>query len=110
MARILDGRAAAAALRVALTGRIEVLRRAGIVPRLALVQVGDDGASMVYLRAREKACAELGIASRPLILPADAAAPAVRDAIGALNADESVHGILLQLSLPPALDADSLLA
>jgi methylenetetrahydrofolate dehydrogenase (NADP+) / methenyltetrahydrofolate cyclohydrolase len=110
MARILDGRVAAAALRVALAGRIAALRRAGVAPQLALVQVGDDPASLVYLRAREKACAELGIASRPLLLPSDAGAPAVREAIGALNADASVHGILLQLPLPPALDADSLLA
>ena len=110
MARILDGRAAALALRQRLVGRMASLRDAGVVPQLVLIQVGDDPASTVYVRSKAKGCAELGIRSRTLRPAADVAIGPLREEIHALNRDPQVHGILLQLPLPATLDENLLLA
>jgi methylenetetrahydrofolate dehydrogenase (NADP+)/methenyltetrahydrofolate cyclohydrolase len=110
MALVLDGRAAAAALRERLAGRVAALKRTGVVPQLVLIRVGEDPASAVYVRAKEKGCAELGIESRTLHPGSGIAAADLRDRIRALNADPAVHGILLQLPLPEGLDAEALLA
>lgn len=110
MARILDGRVAAAALRQGLRARVEALRGAGVIPQLTLIQVGDDPASTVYVRSKEKGCAELGIRTRTLRPAADTGSDALRDEIRRLNRDAEVHGILLQLPLPEGLAEDPLLA
>jgi len=109
MPRILDGRAAATALRQRLRGRVDALRAAGVVPHLVLIQVGEDPASSVYVRSKEKGCAELGIRSRTLRPAADIRPDALRDEIRALNRDPDVHGMLLQLPLPAGLEEDPLL-
>jgi methylenetetrahydrofolate dehydrogenase (NADP+)/methenyltetrahydrofolate cyclohydrolase len=86
-----------------------IQERYGVVPTLATVLVGDDPASQVYVKKKVKTCQELGMESRHLQFPRDAGRLRVEDAIRDLNADPSVNGILLQLPLPPGLDADNLL-
>ncbi|MFH1143944.1 MAG: bifunctional 5,10-methylenetetrahydrofolate dehydrogenase/5,10-methenyltetrahydrofolate cyclohydrolase [Candidatus Eisenbacteria bacterium] len=109
-ARILDGRAAAAALKSRLAERIARLKERGITPGLALIRVGEDPASAVYVRAKEKASQELGVASRMLALPREISHPALREEILRLNRDPSIHGVLLQLPLPEHLPEEELVA
>ncbi len=103
-ARILDGRAAAAEIRVELRGRIDALRARGIVPRLSLIRVGEDPASVIYVRTKAKACAELSIESEVLVLPETSGFGEIAAAIDSRVADPLVHGILLQLPLPGSRD------
>ncbi|MBP7669526.1 MAG: bifunctional 5,10-methylene-tetrahydrofolate dehydrogenase/5,10-methylene-tetrahydrofolate cyclohydrolase [Candidatus Eisenbacteria bacterium] len=110
MAKILDGRAAAEALRARLRSRVEALAARGVVPGLVLLRVGDDPASVTYVRGKEKASRELGIASRTVVFPSDAPPARVEEEIVRLNDDSSVHGILLQLPLPAHLPEEELLS
>lgn len=103
-ARILDGKATAAALRDDLRGRIARLTLAGVTPKLSLIRVGEDPASVVYVRNKAKACADLGISSEVLVLPETADASSIASAVDARVADPSIHGILLQLPLPGGID------
>ena len=100
MARILSGKEFAAKIK-----EVAALREEGVHPRLAVVIVGADPASEVYVRNKEKACAELGILSDHIALPAGTAKEELIARIDALNADASVHGILVQLPLPEGLRA-----
>jgi len=109
-ARRIDGNARAAEVRAEVAGRAAALRSRGITPTLALLRVGEDPASIVYLRKKAEASAEVGVASRPHVFAADADPREVRDTMAALNRDPEVHGILLQLPLPPGWDADALLS
>lgn len=103
---LLDGKATAATLRAALKEDIaSLLPRAGRAPGLAVLLVGDDPASQVYVRNKEKACAEAGIRSVTYRLPADTRQGDLERRIAELNADDEVDGILLQLPLPAGLDA-----
>lgn len=103
---LLDGKATAAALRAALREEIAaLLPKAGRAPGLAVILVGDDPASQVYVRNKEKACAEAGIRSFPYRLPADTAQRALEHRISQLNVNDDVDGILLQLPLPAGLNA-----
>lgn len=102
---LLDGKATAATLRAALKEDIASLPRAGRAPGLAVLLVGDDPASQVYVRNKEKACAEAGIRSVTYRLPADTRQGDLERRIAELNADDEVDGILLQLPLPAGLDA-----
>lgn len=108
-ARIIDGKALAAVLRSELLPRIERLTAAGHRPGLAVVLVGDDPASAVYVRNKVKACEEIGIRSWLDRLPADTSEAALLARIAALNADPEVHGILVQLPLPKQLNAQRIL-
>lgn len=103
-ARILDGKALAGRLLARHRARAEALvRRAGVQPCLAVVLVGENPASRVYVRNKVAACAQAGIRSRLIELPEAAPEPALLAAIDALNADPAVHGILVQLPLPAQL-------
>lgn len=104
-ARVIDGAAIAAELRQELSGRIEALRTLAVTPGLAVVLVGDDAASISYVRGKTRACEELGILSETLRPPADSSEQALLGLIADLNADERFHGILVQLPLPRQLDA-----
>ena len=105
MARLIDGRAQAAALRERIAGATALLReRHGVVPGLATILVGDDPASDIYVRSKVRACHDAGIASFEHRLPADCGLPALLERIAGLNADERVDGILVQLPLPAGLD------
>jgi methylenetetrahydrofolate dehydrogenase (NADP+) / methenyltetrahydrofolate cyclohydrolase len=103
-AQIIDGRALAADLRRALGPRVAALATRGVRPCLGVVLVGDDAASRVYVRNKFRACAATGVDSRDVALPAQVREAALLDAIAGLNADPAVHGILVQLPLPPHLD------
>jgi len=88
----------------------EALQRAAVVPCLANVVVGADGASLAYLDAIDRACAKAGLQSRRVALPAGAAQAVVEQALAALAEDRAVHAILLQFPLPRGLDAAALAA
>ncbi|MBK7644025.1 MAG: bifunctional methylenetetrahydrofolate dehydrogenase/methenyltetrahydrofolate cyclohydrolase FolD [Planctomycetes bacterium] len=105
-ARILDGKATAAAVRLEVAAEVARLRTAGLAPKLVVVLVGEDPASQVYVRNKDKAAQEAGFEVRTLRLPASATQAALESEVKALNADASVHGILVQLPLPKGLDAD----
>jgi len=107
---ILDGRAAAAALRERLKQRVARLASAGVKPGLVMIRVGEDRASAVYVRSKEKAARKLEIESRTLVLPAETQQRQVVEVLRELNVDAAVHGILLQLPLPRHLVAEELLA
>lgn len=107
--RILDGRALAARVRADVTDGVAALKARGIQPGLAVILVGDDPASHIYVGSKIKACAATGIASFEHSLPADTAAATLLALIRRLNADPAIHGILLQLPLPPPLDPDMMI-
>jgi methylenetetrahydrofolate dehydrogenase (NADP+) / methenyltetrahydrofolate cyclohydrolase len=108
-ARLLDGGAAAAAIRQAVADEVKALEGAGVTPRLEVILVGDDPASRVYVGAKAKACAELGIGSATHTLPATASGEELGRLIDRLNADPAVDGILLQMPLPPPLEGRAFL-
>jgi len=100
----LDGKAVAAAMRGEIAARGAARAAAGLPPPgLAVVLVGDNSASQSYVRAKQKACGEVGIASRLDHLPATTTEAELLTLIAALNADPTVHGILVQLPLPPQI-------
>ena len=109
-ARVLDGRAVAAAVRERVAAEVDELRRAGTVPGLATVLVGDDPASELYVRMKQRACEEVGIASIHHEPPSHVSAAELRELLGRLNADPAVSGILLQLPLPAHLDPGEITA
>ncbi|PRX35164.1 methylenetetrahydrofolate dehydrogenase (NADP+) / methenyltetrahydrofolate cyclohydrolase [Meinhardsimonia xiamenensis] len=104
-AKIIDGKAFAAQLRARVAEEVAQLRSAhGVQPGLAVVLVGEDPASQVYVRSKGKATVEVGMKSVEHRLPADTSQVALLELIGELNADPSIHGILVQLPLPAHLD------
>jgi methylenetetrahydrofolate dehydrogenase (NADP+)/methenyltetrahydrofolate cyclohydrolase len=110
-ARIIDGKAAAATLRAAVGSEVERFRAAiGRVPGLAVVLVGENPASAVYVRSKGKATREAGMASFEHKLPADTSEADLLALVERLNADPAVDGILVQLPLPPQIDAAKVLA
>lgn len=109
MATIIDGKTIAANLRKEIAGDVAALKQSGKKPGLAVILVGDDPASHVYVGNKVKACAEVGIESYEHRMPADATQAEVRHAIQNLNANKDVHGILLQLPLPEHLNSDALI-
>ena len=111
MALRLDGKALAKTIELRLHSQVQSGRQsAGRPPGLAVLRVGDDPASAVYVANKEKACARVGVESYGSHLPADASPEQVLQAIHALNDDHRVDGILLQLPLPQGLDETPLLA
>jgi methylenetetrahydrofolate dehydrogenase (NADP+)/methenyltetrahydrofolate cyclohydrolase len=100
-AKNIDGVALSQRLRTRLSARVHSLAEKGIRPGLAVLLVGENPASKVYVRNKIKACGDAGILSRLMEFPADATESQVLDAIRALNADPAIHGILVQLPLPP---------
>lgn len=109
-AQIIDGKAFAAELRGRIAAQVATLREAGArAPGLAVVLVGDDPASAVYVRNKHKATIAAGMASFEYRLPADTAQDELMALVVSLNADPAVDGILVQLPLPPQIDADAVL-
>ncbi len=109
-ARIIDGKGVAAALRTALADRTAAFAaRHGRRPGLAVLLVGNDAASQVYVRNKRRACEEVGMASLAYDLPADTAQAALLTLIDDLNADPAVDGILLQLPLPAHIQPEVVL-
>ena len=108
-ARILDGRTTAAAIREDLTRRVKELARRGVTPGLGTVLVGDDPGSRVYVNAKHRDCAQVGILSIRRDLPASASQQQVEDVIDELNADPACTGYIVQLPLPAGLDPQRVL-
>ena len=104
MAQIISGKETAAKIRERLRAQIDQLRQKGYQPGLAVVIVGDDPASQVYVRNKEKACKEVGIAAQTFALPKETTQQELMALIDTLNARSDVHGILVQLPLPRHLD------
>ncbi|MBY0577640.1 MAG: bifunctional methylenetetrahydrofolate dehydrogenase/methenyltetrahydrofolate cyclohydrolase FolD [Burkholderiales bacterium] len=102
---IIDGKMIAQKMRDALKARVESLRKAGMAPGLAVIIVGENPASKVYVRNKEKACIEAGIHSEVIVFPEQATQEEVLDRIHALNLNPQIHGILVQLPLPAHFDA-----
>ena len=103
-AKIIDGKAIAHQVRLDWKVRVESLRGKGVVPGLAMIIVGDNAASKVYVRHKTKACADIGIHSEVHEFADDATEAMLLDRIAALNADPKIHGMLVQLPLPPHLE------
>ena len=104
-ATILDGKLLARQIRSELAEEvIEFIQNNGVVPCLAAVLVGDDPTSEVYVRNKRKACEEVGIESQLHRLPSDVAAEDLLQLVARLNQDDEVHGILVQMPLPPQID------
>lgn len=97
---LIDGRAIAAQIQGELTQRVAALKARGVSPGLAFVRVGEDPASKVYVGRKEKACAELGIFSETKVLPEQTSEAELLALLARLNADERLHGILVQAPLP----------
>jgi methylenetetrahydrofolate dehydrogenase (NADP+)/methenyltetrahydrofolate cyclohydrolase len=108
-AEILDGKKLAADLRIAVAKDVEALTARGIVPGLAVVLVGEDPASQIYVRHKERAAAECGVKALDFRRASDTSQANLLELIHELNADASVHGILVQLPLPSHLDATPIL-
>jgi methylenetetrahydrofolate dehydrogenase (NADP+)/methenyltetrahydrofolate cyclohydrolase len=110
-ARRIDGKAAAAELRERVAAAVgEFEQQAGRAPGLATVLVGEDPASAVYIRSKNKATAEAGMVSFHHQLPDSISEPELLDLVAQLNTDERVDGILVQLPLPPQVDPDCVIA
>jgi methylenetetrahydrofolate dehydrogenase (NADP+)/methenyltetrahydrofolate cyclohydrolase len=107
--QIIDGSALARSVRAALTHRVRALASRGIVPGIAVVLVGEDPASQIYVRNKTRACEEVGIASFQHNLPASATQGQLLDLVDTLNRDVKVHGILVQLPLPKNISAEAIL-
>lgn len=110
MAGLLDGKALAAQIQTELTEQVKTLQaKAGRPPGLAVLMVGDNPASAAYVRGKEKACERVGIASYGRHFPAETSQAELEQMIQALNQDDRVDGILVQLPLPDHLDSVALL-
>ncbi|NLN78510.1 MAG: bifunctional 5,10-methylenetetrahydrofolate dehydrogenase/5,10-methenyltetrahydrofolate cyclohydrolase [Armatimonadetes bacterium] len=104
-AQILDGTATAKQIRADLAERVAELKsRRGLVPRLAVILVGDDPASVTYTRMKKRACEAAGMISDLIVMPADSTQDFVKDTIAQLNTDPMVHGIMVQHPVPSHLD------
>jgi len=108
-ARVLRGDEPALAVRLGAREEVARLKEAGIDPLLALVSVGEDAASQIYLQKKGEACAEVGIATRRVALAAGESTGTIVAKVRALGADADVHGILVQLPLPAPADARAVL-
>jgi len=108
-ARLLDGKATAATIKAELAVRVAALRDRGVALGLGTIVVGDDPASAIYVAGKHRDCAQIGIGSIQVTLPADASSTDVAAQIRRLNADAACTGFIVQLPLPDHLDADALL-
>jgi methylenetetrahydrofolate dehydrogenase (NADP+)/methenyltetrahydrofolate cyclohydrolase len=108
-ARVLDGKALAAQVKAEVAARVSAVKAKGVAPCLAVVLVGDDPASAVYVKSKTKDARECGIEAIDHRLPADVSQATLLALVAKLGADPAVHGILVQLPLPKHLDADQVI-
>ena len=109
-AEILDGKVMSEKLRAEIAERVTALKEKGITPGLAVILVGNDPASEIYVRNKGKGCKEVGMYSRTIRLPEDTTQEELNSEIEKLNADSAIHGVLVQLPLPKHLDENAALA
>lgn len=110
MAQLLDGKIMAAAVMEELKIRVDALKAKGVIPGLAVILVGEDPASQVYVRNKGLACEQLGMTSETIRLPGDTTQETLEQIIDDLNRDDRFNGILVQLPLPRHLDETAALA
>jgi len=108
-ARLLDGVALARQIRDEVAAEVRELAARGIQPGLAVVLVGENPASQVYVRSKGKACEEAGMHSETIRMPAETTEEELLAVIDRLNADPAIHGMLVQLPLPPHLNSETVL-
>lgn len=109
-AQILDGKAMSAELRAEIAQRVAALKERGVTPGLAVILVGNNPASEIYVRNKGKGCEETGMYSRTINLPERTSQAELESEIEKLNADPAIHGILVQLPMPKHLDEQAALA
>ena len=102
--QIIDGKAVSAAVKDRVKAECDTLKAKGVVPGLAVIIVGDDPASQVYVRNKERACEECGFYSKKYALPSDTTQQELNNLVMQLNTDPKINGILCQLPLPSHLD------
>ncbi len=108
-AKIISGKEIGDAMRAELGAQVEELRGKGVVPGLTVVLVGEDPASQVYVRMKGKACEKLGMKSDTIRMSAETSEAELLEVVERLNADDTVHGILVQLPLPKQIDEQRIL-
>ena len=109
-ATLINGTAIAEGVREECKGRVDLLKGRGITPGLAVVIVGENAASVVYVRNKVKACQAIGMHSEHHALAATVSEKALLDAVDALNRNPAIHGILVQLPLPQHIDSRKVIA
>ena len=109
MTQILDGKALAGKIREELKHEVQQLSKSGVTPSLTVILVGEDPASQVYVRNKERAATEVGIHSNVIRLSEETTHEELLEYVNTLNHDASVHGILVQLPLPKHIDTDAVL-
>ncbi len=109
-AKLLDGKAMSAAIRTEIAAETEKLKQQGITPGLAVILVGNDPASEIYVRNKQNGCEEVGFYSRTIRLDESVSQETLEAEIDRLNRDDRIHGILVQLPLPGHLDEQAALA
>ncbi len=107
-ATIIDGKAVAAQVKADVAKKVAALKQKGITPCLAVILVGENPASVSYVTGKRKALEEAGMADRSVLLPEDTTEEKLLSLIAELNADKSVHGILVQLPLPKHIDEEKI--
>jgi methylenetetrahydrofolate dehydrogenase (NADP+)/methenyltetrahydrofolate cyclohydrolase len=107
--KLLDGAKVAARVQSEVAAKVAALETRGITPGLSVVLVGDDPASAVYVGSKERTCIELGMHGETIRRPADITQGELIDIVDRLNADPTVHGILVQMPLPKHIDSDAVL-
>jgi methylenetetrahydrofolate dehydrogenase (NADP+)/methenyltetrahydrofolate cyclohydrolase len=108
-AKVIDGKAIAEEMRSDLAKEIEELAKEGVTPGLAVVLVGEDPASQVYVRMKGKACEKIGIYSETIRLPVETTEAELMEVIDRLNDDPKIHGMLVQLPLPKQINEQNVL-
>jgi len=108
-AKILDGKRIASEIKEELKIEMSELAQKGIAPGLAVILVGNDPASKVYVASKKRACEEIGINSKVLEMPENTTQQELEDTIEKLNQDKKIHGILVQLSLPGHIDEEKII-
>ena len=106
---IIDGKQIAADVRAEVAAKVSALKKKGVEPCLAVILVGENPASVSYVTGKRKALAEVGMADRSIQLPESTSEAELLELIASLNADVSVHGILVQLPLPKHIDEDKVI-
>ena len=109
-AKLLDGKSMSERLRTEIAHRVNMLKEKGVFPGLAVILVGDDAASEIYVRNKKNGCNEVGIYSETITFPSDISQERLEQEIHRLNQDDRIHGILVQLPLPKHLDEAAALA
>ena len=104
--KVIDGKAVAADIRAQVAKRVEALKAKGVMPALSVILVGDNPASVSYVTGKQKALAEAGMVDKSIHLPESTSEQDLLDLIAKLNADPSVHGILVQLPLPKHINEE----